>query len=246
MNTTRLIEAYLDGSLEKDIAKEIQTRAENDFEFAELIRLHKEINESIRDNELDSLRRDLRGITGRKDPSNDRDKFPLRQIFRIAAVFFFVLLIGVGVLKWFIPGYSGLSIFEKYYIKYEPDVITRSDNTYRISLLNAQYLYQTGRYSECAGLLENLVRNEKENYIAWFYLGLARIEQNQPIEAIHDFLSIPSEWENPYSIHRNWYLALCLINSGQEKQAISLLEGLSATDGYYADRAKIILGRIRI
>ncbi len=67
MNTTRLIEAYLDGSLEKDIAEEIKVRAENDVEFAELIRLHKEINESIRDNELNSLRQTLRKISAEKD-----------------------------------------------------------------------------------------------------------------------------------------------------------------------------------
>ena len=66
MNTTRIIEAFLDGSLDKDKAKEIRARAENDVEFAELIRLHKEINESIRDDELNSLRLTLRRISAEK------------------------------------------------------------------------------------------------------------------------------------------------------------------------------------
>ena len=163
MNTTRLIEAYLDGSLEKDIAKEIRARAENDIEFAELIRLHKEINESIRDNELYDLRQILRKISSEINTSMSVVTFPLRRIIQIAAVFLIILIIGTATVKWFFPGYSRSAIFEKYYFKYEPDVITRSGNVSKNGLENAQLLYQTGNYTQCAMILDDMVRNDKQN-----------------------------------------------------------------------------------
>ncbi len=49
------------------------------------------------------------------------------------------------MLKWFFPDHSRSAIFEKFYVKYEPDVITRSENLLKTSLENAQFLYQTGR-----------------------------------------------------------------------------------------------------
>jgi hypothetical protein len=245
MNTTRLIEAYLDGSLEKDIAQEIRARAENDIEFAELIFLHQEVNESIRDSELHNLRLTLRQISAEKVTSNNRVIFPLRRFIQIAAAFMFILIVGTAVVKWFFPGYSRSAIFEKFYIKYEPDVITRSGNLSKNGVENAQFLYQTGTYSECAVILDDLVRNDRQNYLALFYLGLTKIELQQPNEAISDFLKIPPNWNSPYSVHRNWYLALCLINAGQEMQALPILKRLSVGDEFYSERAWKILDMIR-
>jgi hypothetical protein len=246
MNTTRLIEAYLDGSLEKDEAEKIKIRAENDPEFAEFIRMHKEVNESIRDNELNSLRQILRKISAEKNYAEDGTVFNLRRMVQIAASLLFILLIGTTVVKLFFPGHTGSAIFEKFYLRYEPDVITRSESSFKNSLENATFLYQTGKFSECAGILANIVRHDKSNYQALFYLGLANIELQKPKEAISDFLKIPSDWCSPYLIHRNWYLALCFIRIGDEKQALPLLKALSNGEDFYAEKARKIIDRIRI
>jgi hypothetical protein len=246
MNTTRLIEAYLDGSLDKDIAAEIEARAEMDSEFAELIRLHKEINESIRDNELHGLRNTLRKIAAERDTPDRELPSLLRRIMQIAAAFLFIIIIGTIAIRWFFPGYSGTSIFNKFYVKYEPDVIIRSENHLSDGLGEAQFLYQTGNYVQCAGILDKILHDDKTNYLAFFYLGLTQIELQKPDEAISDFLKIPDDWNNPYSIHRNWYLALCLIKTGQVKLALPLLKRLSSGEEYYSDRSRRILEKIRI
>jgi hypothetical protein len=146
MYTTRLIEAYLDGSLEKDLAEEITKRAAKDMEFAELIRLHREVNESIRDNELERLRYTIRKISSEENVLPILAKSPIRRIIQIAAAFLFLLVIGTVVIKWFYSGSSKSVVFEKYYEKYDPDVITRSETLAGNSLEKAQFLYQTGDY----------------------------------------------------------------------------------------------------
>jgi hypothetical protein len=246
MNTTRLIEAYLDGSLEKDMAEEIKSREETDAEFAELIRLHKEINESIRDNELHHLRQTLRIMSSEKDKTNREIPSLFRRVIQIAAAFLFIIIVGTIATKLFFTGYSGSSIFEKFYVKYEPDIITRSGNQLKNKLENAQFLYQTGNYNKCTAILNEIIRDDNRNYLALFYLGLSKIELKKPDEAIIDFLKIPPDWNSPYSIHRNWYLALCLVKTGQEKKAEPLLKRLSLEEKFYSDRSKEILAKIRI
>lgn len=246
MNTTRLIEAYLDGSLDKETTEEIRARSEKDVEFSELIRLHKEINESINDNELDSLRRTLRMISSEKNISNSRIVFSHERIIQFAAVFIFIVVITTYVAKWFFPGYSESKIFEKFYSKYEPDIVTRSETLSNNSLEKAQFLYQTGANAQSAILLKSIVANDKQNYLAWFYLGLVTIELQQPDESVSAFLKIPPDWNSPYAIHRNWYLALCLIKTGHVNQAQPLLKQLLIGDQFYSVQARKILNRIRI
>jgi hypothetical protein len=241
MYTTRLIEAYLDGSLEKDLAEEITKRAAKDIEFAELIRLHREVNESIRDNELERLRHTIRKISSEENVLPILAKSPIRRIIQIAAAFLFLLIIGTVVIKWFYAGFSKSVVFEKYYEKYDPDVITRSEALAGNNLEKAQFLYQTGDYAPCVGILSEIVSNEKQNYMAWFYLGLVRMEIHQPTQAIKDFLNIPSDWKSPYLIHRDWYLALCFIKTGQQKEAVSLLHQLASVRGFYSERARKML-----
>ena len=48
METTKRIEAYLEGSLNTEDRIALESRAAHEEDFASLIRLHKEINEIIR------------------------------------------------------------------------------------------------------------------------------------------------------------------------------------------------------
>jgi hypothetical protein len=246
MNTTRIIEAYLEGSLERDLADEIRIRAENDVELAELIQLHREVNESICDDELRNLRFTLKKIAVERNITHNNEIFPYRRVFRIAAACFFLLLIASAVKKWGFAGPSDAAIFKKYYVRYEPDIITRSENAAASGLEMAQLFYKTRDYDKSAAILSEITYTDRKNYMAWFYAGLVRIELNQPAEAARNFLKIPPDWNSPFRIHRNWYLALCLIKTGHAKEAGPLLLYLSAGNKFYSERAAKVLKEIRI
>jgi tetratricopeptide (TPR) repeat protein len=246
MHTTRIIEAYLEGSLEKDLAEEIRIKAENDIEWADLIRLHKEINESICDDELEKLRITLKQISSDKHIGDDKIIIPIRRILQIAAVCLFLLITISAARKWFFVESTDAKVFKKYYARYEPDVITRSGKIVRNSLENAQFLYQTGNFVQSAEILSDVISKDRKNYMAWFYLGLVKMELKQTSEATRDFLKIPSDWKSPYLIHRNWYLSLCLIKTGHEKEAGSILMRLSASNKFYSARARDLLKELSI
>jgi len=55
MKKTRLIEEYLDGSLSAEEKKKFEDQLGKDKELADLVKMHLDVNESIRDNELHAL-----------------------------------------------------------------------------------------------------------------------------------------------------------------------------------------------
>jgi len=95
-------------------------------------------------------------------------------------------------------------------------------------------------------LLDSLIILDKENYIAYFFLGLTCLELQAPFDAITAFEIIPNKWDSPYSIHLEWYLGLSLANMGRYKESISIMKKLNATNSFYSNEAKSIIRKLRI
>lgn len=58
-----MIEKYLDGTLGRKERKKLEDRLGKDKELADLIKMHAEVNESIRDNELHALHDKIKKIS---------------------------------------------------------------------------------------------------------------------------------------------------------------------------------------
>jgi hypothetical protein len=63
MIITRKIEQYLDGTLDDKEKTLFKILVDNHVKLAEMIRLHKEVNDSIKDNELHILRGRLKLVS---------------------------------------------------------------------------------------------------------------------------------------------------------------------------------------
>jgi hypothetical protein len=244
MDTTKLIEAYLEGTLDKPTAAEIAERELNDPRFAAIIRLHKEVNTSIRDNELALLRKQLNDIVGKKNRISPK-MLPVRYLFLYAAAILLLFLLGFEITKWIKREHDPHWLYTRYYQKYEPDIIVRGIPNDIGALKESILLYQSGKYKACADSLSYLLHRENSNYLAWFYMGLTRLEQKDAAKAIGCFRSIPPDWGSPYSIHRNWYLALAMLRENQSSGAIPILRLLANENSYYCKEAKEILKKLR-
>jgi hypothetical protein len=258
MERTKIIEAYLDGSLDKGARDELETRALKDKQLSELIRLHKEVNDSIRDTDLHELRIKLLEISADMSlgdekplPSQEhaagtfRKILPRKQLMRIAASLAILLAVSAMIKVVFFRNLSGPMIFKQYYVRYEPDVINRSSGTNRSDMDDALLQYESGNYARCSLILKNITDREQDNYLAMFYLGLTYLELQKPAVAVTVLSAIPQAWESPYAVHREWYLALSLINAERKNEALPLLKHMAATGGFYSAKAKAILRELR-
>jgi hypothetical protein len=87
MKTTRTIEEYLSNSLSDYEREELEKLISADLELADLVKLHDEVNQSIRDEGLFLLKHRLEEISG-----NYIKKKTVIRYLAVAAVFLFLIL----------------------------------------------------------------------------------------------------------------------------------------------------------
>ena len=258
MNITRKIEQYLDGTLNDEERITLEMQAGHDKRLSELIRLHKEVNDSIRDKDLHTLHDCLKRVsagyfisTGTSIISAEHDivkqehKLVRSVFFCIAAIVLIVFAAGIALKLLFLNNVPAEKLYHQYYLPYKTDIICRSVSTDLDILNKAINLYGHEEYTNALSLLEDIIIKNENNFLALFYQGLAYLETTTPAKAIASFNKIPAIWNSPYAVHRDWYLALALLKTGNELAAIKILNNLKASGGFYAKEASRISKKLK-
>lgn len=247
METTRIIEQYLDGSLTREEQVWIDEKIASDHDFSELITLHREVNESIGDQKFAEFRRALQKVSiaylneeNRSDISIKPAKSNRMFFLKIAAVIFLVACSGMVIKLVLFQPDNPVRLYNKNYQTYQPDVISRSaESTYK-DLEMAIMNYGNKNYDVAYASLNKIIAGAPQNYTAWFYKGLTCLEQNKASEAVISLEAIPYEWDSLFREHRNWYLALAYLKNNQTEEAAFLFRKISEQGEYYADKAQKI------
>jgi tetratricopeptide (TPR) repeat protein len=243
METTKLIEDYLDNNLSDEERSAVEARAATDKSFNELINLHREINESIRDKELVSLNQLLTKVgNDYKDSQSGSDIW--KNFLRLAAVF--LILAGSAAIIRFalINRNPDERLFRKYYKMYSFDAVSRSAGLNDMQLESAVISYNSGQYNDAFSKLGVITDKDKGNYTAWFCRGLVSMEIGNFDEAIRSFKMIPDTWHNLFAEHRSWYLALALLKQGNSVEASEVFKKIRDAHGHYSAAAEEILIRL--
>jgi len=239
MNTTELIEKYLEGSLTADEKAVVEARASSDEGFRKLIELHREVNESIADTELYDLHKKLAELSSEYMTNlkeTNPEKKPGIYILRIAAILL-VIAGSAAVLRYavFNPPVEKL-IYSRYYISYDADDVTRSEPSEGL-YSKALDKYSSKDYTDAFALFSEVTADDPYNYHAWFYRGITCMELSDHENAVLSFSRIPEDWNSPYREHRDWYYALSLIYLQKTTEALVILDKIISQDGYYVDKS---------
>ncbi len=254
METTRLIEQYLDGTLGLKERSAVEERAAGNEDFRTLILMHKEVNESIRDTDFFKLHDLITGIgkdylpretSGKAEQERKLRSISYRLIFRVAA--FLVLMAGAGFILRYTVFQPPLAdrLYQKYYAVYDLDVICRSAPARNMPLDEAILSYDQGKYQDALNKLNVILSEDQQNHMAWFCKGLTLMETGDAMTAIQSFREIPVSWSSPFAEHRDWYLALALLRINNFTEASGIFERISSGGGYYSRQARQILKGIR-
>jgi tetratricopeptide (TPR) repeat protein len=252
METTGKIEEYLEGALSERERLEMEALAARDASFSELLQMHREINESIRDNERVALQNTLVEISSsykREHPAGIKRRVigwpaqKVKMMAGIAASLALIIMLGLFIGR-FGGRERGDKLYDKFYQRYEPGMISRSSSGVS-SMTEALIDYESSRYSLAFSRLSDLVHSDPENMLAKFFLGLTCLEMQNPEAAVDAFYTLPESWDSPYAIHRDWYLALALLKTGEEEKALALFVKLHQSAGFYRDDAGILVDRLK-
>ena len=246
METTRIIEQYLDGTLGNDERRRLEETALHDKDLRELINLHKEVNESIRDNDLSAFHTMVKKVGAQHfltihspllKQATGKVKIWQNNFLRLAAILIVVAGAGVILRYALLRGGDTEALYGKYYQAYEADAISRSGQSGMMALDSAILSYSNQDFSGALNKLDELTDRDQNNYLAWFYKGLACLETDSAAKAILSFRTIPISWNSPFREHRDWYLALAMLRQGNTAGASKAFDCISTAGGYYAGRA---------
>ncbi len=242
MDTTRLIEDYLEGNLSETEKREVDERADTDPAFSKLIELHREVNESITDSDLYELHQKVITILSNENEYHRKGYRRLTPLFRIAA--FLILIAGsIAVLSILLTGSREERLYKKFYKPYEADIITR-DGISGDELSQALIYYNQNDYSQAFSLFTQITVSDPNYHVAWFFRGITCMQLDNFEEALNSFAAIPGNWNNPYNEHRNWYQALALLHENNIPTAIEKFQEISKEKGFYSHDSEAILAAL--
>ncbi|QQS50038.1 MAG: hypothetical protein IPM71_10550 [Bacteroidota bacterium] len=235
MKNFETIEDFLDGTLHEDQKEVFKAELKKNEKLAQEAAFVSEVNESIRDEDANSLREQLRHLITQ---GSKRKHFTRMAIAAAASL---VLLFSIVALT---SGNKLEKAFNKYYTPYAIDLSTRSAHANQMSGLDLGIqLYANGDYQFAFSMLENYNKEVCNHSIGIFYQALCALELNKPQQAEELLLIIDQEGDYAYSMHAKWYLSLLYLKANKPYLAKPYLNILSSSTNFYTERSEKILSR---
>lgn len=150
------------------------------------------------------------------------------------------------IIRTLLPSSDPQELFNSYYKPYDAvSPVTRSlnnseNNNYSSAISN----YKSANYSEAATGFATVAANDPSAISAQFYLGLTQLALNSYDESIQH-LSLAANNHGEYSKEAEWYLGLAYLKKGEINKASDCFQILASSNGFYKERAGIILRRLK-
>ncbi len=242
MKQIRTIEAFLAGELEGNDLEKFKSQLSNDSAFAGDVQLHKEINDSIRDDNVVRIRAAVRKLF-RNNHKKHRKIKTYRRIAIYASAAAVALLIALNLLVT--QKHHTEEIFGTYYEPYNPDITLRSTTLKRNSVQFAYKLYQDKEYGAAFQILTNYLQENEDDLTARFYYGMCALELEKndiAIDALREVIETSNN--SPFAEHASWYLGLTYIKLEKTDSARKYFNHIVEKSGYHANKASDILKSI--
>lgn len=238
-----LLNGYIAGTLNPDELELLRARMEKNDEMRQKMKLIDSLDAPLNDWQSLQLRKKLFDIY----QSDEKRPIGLwgftttkwQRLSVVAALV--VVMVGIS-LTLFSPGKDSGDLYSDYYQPAKPFLMQRSVHAADLTGFGeAMQYYSKADYVNAARLLAS----QTDNMAARFYLAVSMMELNDFSKAIGQFEVVAADQSNLFTDQAVWYLALCYIKTGNEPQAIRVLESSSSSQSYFNDKAVELLAQLR-
>ncbi len=247
--TYERIERYLTGESTPEEVALIEKQAADDPEFAALLALHRELDATLGDAETMAFAAALAEADAedRRSKAGNEPKGKIRQLnwqrWAVAASIALIAVVG-GVFLLRDRSLSGPQAFDEYFEAYDAPANFRSDSAaIAATYATAFAAYNAQDWPKAIATFEEIVMKDSNPVTAQFYLGISRLSVGDVDGAIRD-LRVLAASQHPFTTQSKWYLALALLEKGEDSQAKGLLKDLSSGSGKYAKLSKDLLEKL--
>ena len=156
-----------------------------------------------------------------------------------------VAIIAVGLFWFAKANYGGASLADEFYAQPNLSAV-RAEGGKRNKLDQAKDVFILGQYDRLISAIENIPPSDS-NYMAFqFILGHAFLKNNMPGKAVAPLRRVMGSGISETYENARWSLALALLASGQNEEALLILENIVENGtGGYPQRAEELIAHMR-
>lgn len=242
------IDDYITGSLDDSELASFEDELLSNPGLVAEIKLNKEINEAIGEDDVMALRRSLQSIR-HDETQNDKEQrgfsAPRRKQYMWYAAASLALLLAIGGLIR-TKNYTNTQVYAEFYQPYSGlSNISRSAASNNGELMNQAVVnIESGDNKAALSQLSQILSKDSENYTANFYSGLAYQADDENTKAIEAFNKVIQHGDNLFVEQSEWYIGMCYLNNEERDKAIAQFRKIVAENGYYSSQARSILNRL--
>lgn len=247
------IERYLGGDMSGSESASFEQEMTTNSGLREELALVRDIDQAIMEHDVMQLRGRLQDISGESLSSVLTERsvgvggVRIGRRFVISAVAAsLVLLLGLsGLLSR--QTASETDIYGRYYSRYEPSGIVRSDGANADELMLAgMQKFESRDYEAALNLFGELLSRDASNMAGHFYSGISYQETGKYDHALNEYKTVISNADNLFTEQAEWYSGLCYLQTGDTRKAVRQFRDIAQReDGYYRDKARDILRKLR-
>ena len=241
------IQPFLDGELSREeldwFSKELQSNAV----LAEDIKLYREVDSAIREQDVMDLRDQLDVIHNSiGDPTKEPAQHSrIRKMLSYGAIASLAILISFGILlKVQHKKLTNEQIYQRHYEPYEVTMIYRSGETQRMINL-AQSKYDAQDFFGAIEIYEQILGTEPGDMESNLYSGISYMETEQYSKAENRFGTILDHNDNLYIEQAEWFLGFCSLQTGKNLEARAHFKEISRGDGSFNKKARKLMRNIK-
>ena len=241
------IQPFLDGELSREELDWFNKELQSNAVLAEDIKLYREVDSAIREQDVMDLRDQLDVIHNSiGDPSKEPEQHSrIRKMLSYGAIASLAILLSFGVLlKVQHKKLTNEQIYKRHYEPYEVTMVYRTGETQ--SLINlAQTRYDEKDFIGAIEIYEQILGKEPGNMESNLYSGISYMETEQYSKAENRFGAIIDHNDNLYIEQAEWYLGFCYLQTGRNLEARAHFKEIAKGEGSFNKKARKLMRSIK-
>lgn len=251
-----LIERYLRDELTSEERIDFMNRMKGDPEFAEKTEDYAMIIQGIANQGATAFRRELTAweneirhdemnlprIRVSDAPKKEKPSMPLSswsRYFSIAAAVAALLVALLYVIDYKKDRKLN-ELFAAHFSPHDELLSTRGNGTH-VTLAEALESYNAKNFAEAVSRFEQYLKENPNDYQAWFYFGVSQLAAGKNSDAVTSF-DVVIDRKIIFRDSAEWYKALALIKLNDASGARKLLSQIASTEGHdYREKADALL-----
>ena len=244
-----LIDGYIYQQLSEEQMASFESEIAINSSLVNEIELIKNIDMALMESDVMNLRNNLQSISEnaisqKKTEQSFTSRFKNKTILFSAIAASLIILLGITSL---LPGKSSQNeLYRKFYTTYQTAGTSRSlDLTANNTMTIALQKFDNKEYYAAIELLKNVTNHDKYNMVGHFYTGMALQETKKYNSAIGEYMMVIDDKNNLFVDQAQWYSGLCYLQTNENKKAYKLFKNLADKNGFYSDKALVILQKLK-